>query len=102
MEYTKLEKKVITKGMKSFRKELEEASKPMLAVLKKYNVTHKHPLLKKITLHYPYSEREPFSNYAVAIPNDKDLESIKNAILDNFMNEVKELKDRIEDLEFGA
>jgi hypothetical protein len=102
MEYTQLEKKVITKGIKSFRKELEEASKPMLAVLKKYGVKHRHPLLEKITLYYPYSERDSFSNCAVSIPGDKDLESIKATILDNFMNEVSELKSRIEDLEFGG
>lgn len=58
MEYTKLEEKVITKGIKGFRKELQEASKPMLAVLKKYGVKYDHPLLKQITLHYPYNERD--------------------------------------------
>lgn len=99
MEYTELEQKVIAKGIKNFRKELEEASKPMLAVLKKYKITCNHPLLKEITLRYPHDEFASFSNYAVAIPNDKELESIKSAILENFIKEIDELKEKISDLE---
>lgn len=101
MEYTKLEKKIVEKGRKAFRKELQEASKPMLAVLKKYGMVNDHELLKKITLFYPYGN-DSFSQYAVNIPNDKELVSIEGKILDNFMDEVKELRERIDDLEFGA
>lgn len=96
--YTKLEKKIIEVGCKRFRKELEEASKPMLKVLKKYGMVRDHELLKKIKLHYPYGN-DSFSQYAVNIPNDKELDSIHSKILDNFMNEVKEIKEKVNDLD---
>lgn len=97
MEYTKLEQKILEKGRRDFRKELEEASKPMLSVLKKYGMVNDHELLKKITLFYPYSDYYT-AQYAVNIPCDKELTSIDSKILDNFMSEVNELKKQIENL----
>ena len=99
MEYTNLEKKVIARGKRNFRDELEKASKPMIEVLSKYGIRHGHPLLKAITLSYPYS-RDEFSQCAVSIPDDKGLEIIENVILDNWIKEVEEIKGRIESLEF--
>jgi hypothetical protein len=95
MKYTELEEKVIAKGKKQFRIELEEASKPMLAVLKKYKIMEGHPLLKKITLWYPYSDGYSF---AVNIPADDEL-NIESTILNNFMNDISKLKQQVEDLE---
>lgn len=101
MNYTKLEQKIVKKGRQSFRKQLNEASKPMLAVLKKYGMTNDHELLKKITLFYPYGN-DSYSQCAVNIPNDSELVSIESKILDNFMKEVEEIKERIDDLELGV
>jgi hypothetical protein len=99
MEYTRLEKKIVEKGLKEFRKELQDASVPMLEVLEKYGIKHNHELLKKITLSYPYGSNL-YEHHAVSIPNDdKELECIEGKILDNFMKEVEELKSRIDNLQ---
>ena len=97
MEYSELEKKVITKGKNSFINELQEASKPMLVVLKKYGVGHNDEVLKEIQLNYPYS-REAYFQYAVKVQHDK-LDSLNSKILDNFMEEIKDLKERVNDIE---
>ena len=101
-EYTELEKKIINRGIRVFREELNIASRPMLSVLTKYGVTHGHDLLEKITLSYPYGgtrDMASYDNRAVKIPNDAGLESLVNTILENFIKEVNELGDRIDDLE---
>ncbi len=97
MEYSELEKKILQKGRANFRKELEEASKPMLEVLKKYRMRHDHELLNKITLSYPY-DSSIYYQRAVRIPNDSELTSLDGLLLDLFMEEVKELKGRIDEL----
>ena len=88
MGYTALEKKVIKKGLAKFRQELEEASEPMLAVLKKYGIKHDSDLLKKITLRVPYKKRD--GNHTVEIPGDEELDIVKEAILEMFISKVNE------------
>ena len=95
--YSELEQKVIKKGRTSFMTELQEASKPMLEVLRKHNVVHSHELLKKITLCYPYNN-DGYYQYAVNIPHDK-LQCLDSIILDLFMKEITELKQRVDDIE---
>lgn len=100
MKYTDLEKKIIEKGYQNFRKELREASKPMLNVLKKYGIQAEHELLKKITLSYPYFDRND-DDYAVNIPDDDNLKCLDKIILDNFMKEIEEIKSKVDNLDIN-
>ena len=99
MEYSELEKKVIDKGIKDFRKELQEASKPMIEVLKKFGLHYDSKLLKEITLRYPYGN-ESYDKHTVSIPNDEGLKDLHPKILSNFLTEIKEIKERVEHLEY--
>jgi len=98
MEYSELEKKVIKKGKDDFRKELQIASKPMLSVLKKYGIKNGHKLLNEIKLIYPYSP-EGYFEYAVNIPVNDGLDLLNSKILEMFMNDINEIKEKIEYLE---
>lgn len=95
MEYTELEKKIITKGKRDFRRELELASKPMLEVLNKYGIRNGNPLLKEITLTYPYEKG--YSEHAVRVPDDKGLACLESFLLDMFIKEIKMIQDKLDD-----
>lgn len=94
MNYVDLEIMVVEKGKRDFIAELNEASKPMIEVLKKYGVTHKHKFLKQITLSYPYdiSMNNSVKQTAIDIPKDLDLVELEENILLSFLNKVESLK----------
>jgi hypothetical protein len=96
-EYSELEQKILKRGYENFKKELREASIPMLRVLEKYGIhSNYHPLLKKICLKHPGVCE---CKSAVSLPDNSVLSSLNEAILHNFMEEVKELKKKVNDLE---
>ena len=97
MDYSELEKKVINKGKGQFIEELRKASIPMLAVLQKYGIGHKHKLLKEITLYVPYSSDKYFQ-YAIDVSNDSNLDYLDKHLLDLFMKEIEDIQERIDDL----
>ena len=102
-EYSELEKKVIKKGLKQFREELKEASKPIMEVLKKYRLSPHYgkgetkDFIDKIKLRGAYDSSE-HDQYPLLIPNDKELTYLHPILIEMFLKEIEEIKEKIGEL----
>ena len=94
--YSELEKKVIEQKFIDFRKELEEASIPIVSVLERYNIKSKYnKVLQNIYLRYP--EYKDMSG-ALNFPGNEILKELEPLFLDMFIKEINELKKSIDNL----